>query len=89
MSWDSLEDAFKELDSKEYMHYARALGAYKRALISEGFNDKEATELVLTYSKFLYDITLEEFLSEKRIEEAKAWVDGDDPNDVDLDDDEG
>lgn len=86
MMWDNIEDAFKELDGKEYAHYAKALGAYFKALLDEGFTREEAAPLVHTYSKFLYDMTLEEFTSEKRREEAEVWLKAEDDEDPPVDD---
>lgn len=64
VEWDNPEDAFKELETKEFSFFAKALAAYKRALVQEGFNDEEAMRLVEAYSKFIYDMSVEEYLTD-------------------------
>lgn len=61
--WDNLEDAFKDLDKDEYHFFAKTLGSYRRALETEGFNKEEAFKLVEAYSKFVYDMVIEEMLN--------------------------
>lgn len=86
-NWTNVEEAFKELDRKEFNFFAQALGAYRKALVKEGFTRREAQRLVETYAKFIYDMSLEEFLTEKRIEEAQAYTEGQNKK-VDDDDDD-
>jgi hypothetical protein len=73
MGWENLEDAFKELDRKEYQVIAKALGDYRDSLMTQRFTRRESMRLVETYSKFLYDMSLEEFILQKRREERKAF----------------
>lgn len=62
MPWDNPEDAFRELDQKEFVFFAQALAAYRESLIKEGFTRREALRLVESYSKFIYDMSVEDFL---------------------------
>lgn len=64
--WDSLEAAFKDLDSKEFGFFADALGAYLKALMKAGFTREEAMKLVESYSRFIYDMSIEEFWATKK-----------------------
>lgn len=85
MSWENIEEAFKDLDANEFKFFAAALSSYRRSLMKEGFTRKEAMRLVDTYSKFIYDMSLEEFIVSRN--EAIA-NDDDDDGDVDIDDEE-
>lgn len=78
--WDSIEDAFGELDKEEYFFFARTMGAYMRSLMAEGFTRREAFRLVESYSKFVYDMVIEEVMAEK---DSKS-NDDDDQDDRDL-----
>jgi len=68
----NVEELFKELDEQQFVDVAKSLAAYRGSLMKEGFTRRESMRLVEAYSKFLYDITLENFLSEKRQEEYEA-----------------
>lgn len=63
--WKNVEDAFKELDAKEYTFFASSLSAYLSSLMTEGFTRREAMRLVEAYSRFIYDLTLEDFVNQE------------------------
>lgn len=63
--WQNPAEAFKELDAKEYSFFAQSLSAYLKALINEGFTRRESLRLVEAYAKFIYDLSIEEFIREK------------------------
>lgn len=86
MAWDNVEDAFKELDENEFTFFSRSLAAYRRRLMSEGFTRREAMRLVEAYSKFIYDISIEEFMAEKDSERADRIFGTDDVDDDDEED---
>lgn len=89
--WEDPEEAFKELDVKEFSAPAETLGAYLKALMKAGFTRRESIRLVEAYSKFLYDMAIEEFMAMKRLQEdIELPIDEDDQEeDVDdLDDDD-
>lgn len=94
MSWESLEDAFKELDDQEFGVIATALGGFRSALMKNGFTRREAIRLVETYSKFIYDMSIEEFISQKRDHERRMYgdewheIDPDEEGDTTVDPDE-
>lgn len=70
MSWENLEEAFKDLDAKEFEFFAAALGAFRQSLQKQGFTRREAMRLVETYSRFIYDMSLEDYIANKnRIDE--------------------
>lgn len=80
---DNVEDFFKELDKREYAPLAAPLGAYQRALEEEGcFSQKQSFKIVKEYAKFLYKMTLEEYIGER---DAEIFG-GHDDDDVDSDD---
>lgn len=82
--WDNLEDAFKDLDSNEYNFFAKSLGSYLRALMVEGFTREEAFNLVESYSKFVYDMVIEEMISKSQAQSDDEESDsGSDLDDVD------
>lgn len=87
MSWENLEQAFKDLDAREFTFFAAALASYRRSLMKEGFTRREALRLVETYSKFIYDMSIEEFIVEKRKEE-EALLDKQLDDELDDDDDD-
>lgn len=66
--WDNVEAAFKELDAKEYSFFANSLSAYLKSLMDQGFTRREAMRLVESYSRFIYDLSIEEFLHQKHDE---------------------
>lgn len=82
--FDNVEDAFKDLDKKEYDFFAKALGLFRDALVKEGFEREEAMVLVASYSKFVYDMGLEEFISSKDEERygRETEVDSDDEDEL-------
>lgn len=65
--WDNVEDAFKDMDRKmdvaEYSLIARLLSSYRESLMQQGFTRREAMRLVESYSKFIYDLVIEDMLS--------------------------
>lgn len=75
--WHTAEELFKELDQTEFKFFASALSAYRASLMNEGFTRREAMRLVEGYSKFIYDMSIEDFMVEKASNE-----------DVDEDDDD-
>lgn len=79
---DNVEEFFRELDKREYAPLATPLGAYRRALEEEGFSQKQAFKIVKQYAKFLFNMTLEEFIGER---DEKLFNDTED-DDVDSDD---
>lgn len=83
MGFDSLEEAFEDLDKREYAFFAKALAAYRNALLEQGFSKSESFKLVAAYSKFIYDMGLEEYISERT---ASDFMKED--KDVDDDDDD-
>lgn len=89
LNWDSPEDAFRELDEMEYSLFAKALADYRNQLMKEGFTRRESLRLVESYSKFIYDMVVEEFLAQKRKEEMiESLTDKPDDDDVDTIDDD-
>lgn len=74
MSWDNLEDAFKDIDKNEFRFLAEALSSYRKSLMDEGFTRREAARLVESFAKYIYDMALEDFMVEK----AREDVDGPD-----------
>lgn len=82
MSWDTVEDAFKELDKDEYSIFSTALSTYFKALQESGFTRREAFRLIEGYSKFVYEMMVEEYVrdyEEKEDEEDEDVAsDGDD-----------
>lgn len=82
MSWDSLEEAFKDLDSNEFAFFSKALSAYRRALMKDGFTRREAMRLVEAYSRFIYDMSVEEFMvqNDKKRFSSDDVDDDDDPD---------
>lgn len=88
MSWENVDDLFKELDKKEYHFVSASLWTYMKSLMDSGFSRREAFNLVQGYGKFIYDMTLEEFISNRRMEEDRAFKE-EEKDDVDpFDDDE-
>lgn len=89
MSWDNVDDMFRELDEREYNLIAGALGNFRSSLMTNGFTRREALRLVETYSKFIYDMSIEEFLSQRRAQDREAYlgewkeIDQEDDDDVD------
>lgn len=67
--WESPEDAFKELDEKEFAPIASTLSALLKCLIAEGFDRTEAFDLTKNFSKLLFDMTFEDYINLKRLEE--------------------
>lgn len=60
---DNWEEKFKELDANVFSFFAKALAGYKQALIETGaFNSQDAQRLVESYAKFIYDMSIEEYL---------------------------
>lgn len=95
MSWENLEEAFRELDDKEFTVIAKALGDFRSSLMKNGFTRREALRLVESYSKFIYDMSIEEFIAQKRQHERQLFegewraVDFDEDGDtVDPDDED-
>lgn len=80
----TVEDLFKDLDAREFNFFASALAAYRKALVNEGFNNRESMRLVEAYAKFIYNMGLEEFIAEKTKEADREFFD----DDFDEDDDE-
>lgn len=76
--FEDIEEAFKDLDKNEFAFFATSLAGYRDSLMSKGFTRREAMRLVETYSKFIYDMSIEEFISQKQEEEFGA----DDEDDV-------
>lgn len=72
MNYENVEELFQELDENQYSKLSGAMWAYMRSLMKQGFTRRESFNLVQGYSKFLYDMTLEEFISQKRMEEDNA-----------------
>lgn len=87
MAWDNVEDAFKELDKKEFAFIASSLGAFRHALMAEGFTRREALRFVESYSRFIYEMSMEEFLADKEKQKENTNRKPFD-DDVDLLDDE-
>lgn len=85
--WNNLEDAFKEIDAREFDFVAKALAAYRRSLTGEGFSQREAMRLVEGYAKYIYDMSLEEFIAQKNSEQIDGLINPKD-DDVDPDDDD-
>lgn len=82
--YSTVEDLFKELDAKEFSFFARALGSYRKSLMDEGFTRREAIKLVESYSQFLYNMGLEDFIAERnREEDVKFMQELDDDDDDD------
>lgn len=73
MSWppNNVADAFKDLDENEFSFFSTALAGYRDALMKRGFTRREAIRLVESYSKFIYDMSIEEFMA-RRAEEQDA-----------------
>lgn len=65
----SVEDLFKELDQRKFTNIARPLAAYRIELMKEGFTRREAMRLVEAHSKFIYDMCIEEFVTDQDEEE--------------------
>lgn len=78
--WDSLEDAFKELDKNEFMEFATSLAAYKDALMSKGFTRREACRLVENYAKFVYEWAIEDAVSRREQKLFNHLQDDEDQN---------
>lgn len=76
---NNLDDLFKDLDANEFNFFAISLAAYRDSLTSKGFTRKEAMRLVETYSKFIYDMSVEEFIAQKEDELMKDIDEDDDP----------
>ena len=57
---DSIEKAFKDLDSRQYDEIARSLGGYYKALTDAGFSDKQAFEFTKLYIQFIYRVSEDE-----------------------------
>lgn len=87
MDFENYEEAFKELDKKEHVFFSRALGGYLKSLMQEGFTRREAFRLVEAYARFVYDMSIEEFISQKQREELGDDID-DDLEDEDEDDED-
>lgn len=86
MAWDNLEDAFKELEAREFAFLASCLGALRKSLMNEGFTRREALRLVESYSKFIYDLGMEEFIMRTRAQDDAE--DYEDPPEDDVDPEE-
>lgn len=67
--FETLEDLFRELDINEFKFYAEALASYRKALLQAGFNSVEAFKLVESYSKFIYDMSIEDFVNKQMMDE--------------------
>ena len=87
MPWDNLEDAFKELEAREFAFLASCLGALRKSLMSEGFTRREALRLVESYSKFIYDLGMEEFIMRSRVNDDEEKYEAPEDDDVDPDED--
>lgn len=81
------EAEFKKLDEGEFVFFAKALAGYRRALIAEDFTETQAMRLVATYAKFIYDMSIEDFIAQQREKEFQENFPEDD-SDVDTDDEE-
>lgn len=57
--WETPEQAFQELDKREFTYLAKPLWSYFLALQEQGFTKAEAIELVKVFSKFIYETTLD------------------------------
>lgn len=83
------EKEFKKLDSGEFTFFSKALSGYRNSLMAEGFTRREAMRLVEAYSKFIYDMSLEDYISRNRREELEQELELDqdfDDDDVDPED---
>ncbi len=79
--YSDVEDAFKDLDKREFHFFASALAAYRKSLMDQGFTRREALRLVESYSKFIYEMSVEEFMSRKAKEDSEQDIDLDDDDD--------
>lgn len=86
MSWDNVEDAFKELDVEQYDVFSGSLATYFQSLQKQGFTRREAFRLIEGYSKFVYDMAFEEYVAEenqKVLEAEMAAEEEEEDEDVD------
>lgn len=84
--WENPEEAFKELDEKEFAPIASTLSALLKCLGEEGFTREEAFELTKNFSKLLFDLTFEDYVNLKRLEEEELLLEeGDDGIDFEYD----
>lgn len=73
----NVEEAFKDLDEKEFHFLAATLSAYRDSLLKHGFTRKEAMKLVEAYSKYIYDMSIEDYMKDDE-EEDSDYADGED-----------
>lgn len=81
MSYENVEDAFKDLDKREFHFFASALASYRKALMDQGFTRREAVKLAESYSKFIYEMSIEEYMNRKAAESSEVDIDVDDDDD--------
>lgn len=72
--WENPEEAFKELDEKEFAPIASTLSALLKCLKEEGFSHDEAFDLTKNFSKLLFDLTFEDYVNQKRLEEEEEMM---------------
>lgn len=88
--YDKYRDEFHELDKKEYGFLGKQLALFKEAMQDHGFENEQAMELTAQYTKFIFDMGVEEFMN-ARIDQ---WDEEDDLDldeedlDIDVDDEE-
>lgn len=76
--FDNPDEAFAELDKKPFWDVAKSLAGYRKALMDQGFNRREACRLVELYAKFIYesavDAMIDRGLPEPPEEDDNNWA---------------